>query len=144
MQPLTHLLELAAIAFFLHIIWERAHVRLYSAYEHKGDRLPITVWAALGDAVYSVTAVLFIGLLKNNFDWMPSIQMVDIVALAIIGLFIALYIEYRALTLHRWAYAVGMPVIPVLKVGLSPVLEMAILLPASVAFVALLSHSMVF
>ncbi len=140
MSALAHLAQLAVFAFCLHIIWERAHVHLYKDYEGLSGRLPITLWAAIGDVLYTLGAVLLIALLKNNFDWIPSATLSDFVALSIVGLVIALYVEYRAFVLRRWAYTSAMPLIPVLKVGLSPILEMVVLLPLSVGVVASLSH----
>ena len=53
------------------------------------------------------------------------------------GLVIAILIEWFAVNgLHRWAYTDQMPRIPVLDVGLTPILQMLILPP----LIFLLTH----
>lgn len=50
--------------------------------------------------------------------------MIIIVAL---GFFTAGYIELRALAEGRWAYTAAMPLVPIIHVGLTPFLQLAIL-----------------
>ncbi|MDA1169465.1 MAG: hypothetical protein O3A36_03950, partial [bacterium] len=69
--------------------------------------------------------------LKNDFNWIASLNKKDIITLAAIGLCIAVGIEWRALLFERWAYTDVMPIIPYLKVGLTPMLQMILLLPLS-------------
>jgi len=56
----------------------------------------------------------------------------DIASLAVLGFFIAVFVEYKGLFLNRWHYLEAMPVISGLGVGLSPILQMSLLLPVSV------------
>jgi hypothetical protein len=124
---------LAVVAFVLHIIWENLHVRLYTGYEHLSPKLPITVYATIGDVMYTLGAVLLIALFKGNLEWMQTVHLTDIAGLAIVGIFIAVLVEYKALTLRRWSYLPEMPIIPTLNIGYSPVMQMTLLLPLSVA-----------
>jgi len=51
-------------------------------------------------------------------------------------------LNIKALALGRWEYAAAMPIVPLLRVGLSPVLQMAVLLPLAVYFGKVVSRWM--
>ena len=122
---------LALISGVLHALWEKSHIALYGGYEHL-TRLPITVYATIGDVGYTIGAVLLVSLYRGNFSWTMSPSWSDIAGLAVLGGIIALMVEYKALALKRWFYLDTMPIIPMLRVGLTPILQMVILLPLSV------------
>lgn len=125
------LVLLVSVSFLLHLIWETSHVGLYTGYEHI-TRLPITFYATLGDIAYVLFAVLLVSLFKRSFRWLDTPVHLDYMVLATIGLLIALFVEYKGLMLGRWVYAEAMPIIPFLGVGISPLVQMTILLPLSV------------
>jgi hypothetical protein len=60
-------------------------------------------------------------------DWFRRAGATRIVALALLGGLISVGLERTALNAGRWAYGSAMPVIPGLGVGLTPVLQMALL-----------------
>lgn len=62
---------------------------------------------------------------------MARLNKKDIFVLATTGFFFALGIEWRALLFAEWNYAPAMPIIPWLNVGLTPVVQMTMLLPLS-------------
>ena len=131
--PLTlFLVFLALIAFVLHLVFETSHVFLYTGYEDLSPYLPITVWAAIGDVFYTLGIYLVFALFKRDVLWMRNISKTDVFMLAVAGFLLAVGIEWKALFLERWVYLPSMPIIPFLEVGLSPVLQMTILLPFSV------------
>lgn len=75
-----------------------------------------------------------VALFKNDFGWLATSNKKDLAALAVVGFFFAVGIEWRALLFGRWAYTDAMPIIPYLKVGLMPILQMIILLPLVMYF----------
>lgn len=123
---------LLAISGALHFIWEANHVQLYTGYEHVARGLPIPWYATAGDIVYTFFALLVIALFKHEIAWWQKMTWHDAAVLACLGLVIALFVEYKAFLFGRWAYTAAMPIIPIVQVGLSPVLQMMILLPVSV------------
>ena len=129
MKILQNILLLIIVSFLLHVIWESLHVSLYGGYEHLSPVLSVTVWATIGDVAYTLFVYLLIALIKKDFYWLQNIQVNDYVALTLMGFFIALFVEYKALFFERWFYLDAMPIIPFLNVGLSPVLQMTLLLP---------------
>ena len=124
------LIVLTGVSFAFHYAWEISHVGLYGGYEDLTS-LPITLWATIGDVVYTLSAYVFISLLKGSWSWLEELERRDVAGAAILGFFIALSVEYKALAFGRWFYLDAMPVIPLVNVGASPVLQMTILLPVT-------------
>ena len=137
----THTMPLLAlltcVSFLLHLAWEWAHLPLYTGYEGVGGGTPIVLFATLGDVAYTLIAVLVVSLFKGRLEWLRHARPADYIGLGILGFGIALLVEYKALALHRWAYTAAMPII--FGVGLSPLLQMTLLLPFSVFIAQLLA-----
>lgn len=123
---------LSLIAFVVHVIWENTQASLYEGYGSFAEHLPVCVGGTFGDVAITLFVYLIVALLKNDFNWIAALNKKDVIALAVIGLFIAVGIEWRALLFGRWAYTDAMPIIPYLQVGLTPILQMILLLPFSV------------
>jgi amino acid transporter len=139
-KKVSFFILLALVAFALHFVWEWAHLPLYQGYEALGSGLPLVAYATLGDVMYTLFAVLLVALFKRRLLWPREARAGDYAGLAILGLLIALFVEYKGLYLHRWAYTAAMPL--ALGVGLSPLLQMTILLPLSVGLTALLARQL--
>jgi len=121
-------LVITPVAFALHFVWETLHIPLYTNYGDIGV-LPLALYAALGDVFYTLLAVAGVALYKRDAGWMRRARGGDYAALALLGLCVAVFVEYKAMLLHLWEYA---PVMPTLfGFGLSPLLQMAVLLPLS-------------
>ncbi len=128
---------LAAVAFVLHFVWERAHIGLYTGYEALEGFLPVYVFATLGDLMYTLLAV---GLLMLFFGMrlLQAPRVRQYALLAVMGLCVAIFVEVKAAMLGRWEYTSAMPLIHGL--GLSPLIQMTVLLPLSVFIVARLER----
>lgn len=121
---------LAVLSGLVHLVWERAHMQLYTGYEALEGVLPVYIFATLGDVAYTLAAVFVIGLTVGSSTWFVSARARAYAGLALIGFWIALFVEYKALAFDRWEYTEAMPIF--LQVGLSPLLQMTLLLPLSV------------
>ena len=131
---------LALVTLLLHGIWEHAHIALYTGYEALEGILPVWVFATIGDFVYTLLAVVLVGAILQDMQWFEKdFSKIRYFSLAAIGFLIALMVEYKGLYLGRWEYLLSMPLIPLLQVGLSPILQMTILLPISVFITRLLT-----
>ncbi len=122
------------VSFGLHFVWESLHISLYTGYggiETYG--LPVTLWATFGDVLYTLGVVLVIALVHRSLLWCERLRFTEYVFLGFFGFIISLCIEYKALAIMKWHYLPTMPLIPIFNVGLSPVLQMTMLLPLSVA-----------
>lgn len=124
---------LILVSFGLHFVWEYVHVGLYTNYEHWSQGLPVYWLATVGDVLYTLGAFALVSAIKKTYEWVNESTLADYFMLVTVGALIALFVEYKGLALDRWEYLPGMPIIPFLGVGLSPVLQMALLLPITVA-----------
>ena len=129
MQIVLRYAVLALIAFALHLIWEKLHIPLYTNYEALGTGWKLAIWATCGDVLYTVLIALAVAALFGRLDWFVGASLRQYAFAAALGLGVALFVEYKALYLHTWGYDAAMPIIPVLHVGLSPILQMLILTP---------------
>lgn len=132
MKTLYHYIILLSVTFIPHYMWENAHIGLYGGYEALPFSDHITIFATVGDVAYTLFAVLFFALFKKNLNWFSKTKSCDYILLALFGFLISLFVEYKALILGKWFYLPAMPIIPFLNVGLSPILQMTILLPCSI------------
>ena len=130
MQIIYTLLVLGVLTFILHGLWESLHIPLYKDYEALGEGWELTFIATVGDVMYVFVAVCFISFCKGDFTWLTMPAIDDYLELALVGFGVALFVEFKALALGRWGYRDSMPLL--FGIGLSPLLQMMLLLPLSV------------
>lgn len=99
-------------AFLLNFIWEEFHSFLYLTYQGETITHFILMRAALADAIFISILFSLAKITKRN--WLFP-------ALAIL---LAVLIEWWALGSGRWVYSSLMPVVPILQVGLSPLVQL--------------------
>jgi len=134
MKTGKQIIFLSLIAFVLHIVWENAQAPLFQGYASFAAHFPMCLVGTVGDVVITLFIYFIVALLKNDSSWISTLNKKDFAILAVVGFFIAIGIEWRALLFGRWAYADVMPIIPYLNVGLAPILQMTFLLPLSMYF----------
>ena len=132
------LIVLALVSFVLHLVWERSHIHLYAGYDALKGRLPVFVWASMGDVMYTFFAISLVGIFKGDILWFLYAGSFDYVGLAITGLFLAISVEYKAAALKRWEYTSKMP--RLFSLGLTPLIQMTVLLPLSVYITVAISR----
>lgn len=112
------LIYIFSISFLLNFIWENLHFVLYDNYMGGEISRFILFRASLSDAIY-ISAIgiliLIFPYLQRNL-WIPSLLLVSI----------SIYIELWALGTGRWMYNDLMPIIPILKTGLSPTIQLGL------------------
>lgn len=108
------------------LIWEVLHLPLYTLWAEGGikDLAFAAVHCTGGDILIALSSLMLALFLVGDSNW-PSRNFGRIVILAVLfGLAYTLFSEWLNVAVRQsWAYADGMPVLPVLKVGLSPVLQ---------------------
>ncbi len=133
MKTGKQIIFLSLTAFVLHVIWENIQAPLFQGYMSSFvQHFPKCLIGTIGDVVTTLFVYFIVALLKNDLNWISTLNKKDIVVLTVIGFFIAVGIEWRALLFGSWAYADTMPIIPYLKVGLVPIIQMILLLPLSI------------
>ncbi|OIP59561.1 MAG: hypothetical protein CO143_00635 [Candidatus Moranbacteria bacterium CG_4_9_14_3_um_filter_45_14] len=127
-----HIIFLSLIAFVLHSVWENAQAPLFRGYVSFTEHFSACFVGTIGDVIITLSVYFIFALFKNDLGWLSALNKKDIILLAIVGFLIAVGIEQRAMLQGRWAYADVMPIIPYLKVGFMPILQMTLLLPFSI------------
>lgn len=130
MRPIIAYAVLAPVSFLLHLLWERAHIVLYTNYEALEGVLPVYVFAAFGDVFYTFLAIFTIALVRRDIAWIYAVRAREHAMLAVVGLAIAVFVEAKARVYARWEYTDMMPTL--WGFGLSPLIQMTVLLPLSV------------
>ena len=92
--------------------------------------------ASLADGVIVLAIAAAGSLLFRRFDWFVRPGLTGYAFMGAVGAALAVGIEVGALATGRWSYADRMPLIPVVQVGLAPVLQMLVLPPLVFAAVA--------
>ena len=137
MQPLPRVIAtIYLVAVALNYPWELAQAVLFTGESHQGNVFLHCFVASLGDGV--ILLVLFgIGwATAGTPHWFRHPRAADYIALIVSGAALATAVEWIAVhMLQRWTYADAMPRLPLLDVGLAPLLQM-ILLPPLIFWIA--------
>lgn len=107
------------LSFILNLIWENLHSLLYFGYMGGKITELILVRASIFDAV-------IISLISLPFVCIPRLRQKSWLTI-FIGVLVAIFIELHALNTGRWAYNEYMPIVPILGVGLTPVIQLGLL-----------------
>ncbi|HRQ64233.1 MAG TPA: hypothetical protein PKZ76_05090 [Xanthomonadaceae bacterium] len=112
------------------VAWEFAHMPFYTLWE-TGTRAEIAFAAlhcSVGDWMIAAASLALAAILVGGRTW-PQQRYLPVAALAVaLGLAYTLFSEWLNVDLRQsWAYAGAMPRLPVLGIGLTPVLQWLIL-----------------
>lgn len=129
------------VTFFLHFVWEMWQVPLYvgmSDSDHWSAVLQCTL-ATIGDGFIALIAYSISAFIARDKYWLhkgsASIWAVFIIS----GLAITVFLEVFATNVYgRWQYSELMPIVPVINVGLSPLLQWLIIPPITIWISAVL------
>ena len=123
----------SALALVLNLIWEIAHVRLYTLWAAADGRT--IAWSllhcSLGDVVIALAMFALAGVLLWQADW-PRSRPLAGTAIVVMGAmaYTAWSEWYNVYSADNWAYTGSMPMI--FGIGLSPLLQWLILPPMMV------------
>lgn len=121
---------LFVISVPLNFIWELAQMPLYVDNGNLLDFARHCIIPSFGDGI--ILLIIFgvgCGVFRRA-DWFVRPTASAYAFMLVSGLIIAIVIEWVAVYgMSRWSYTTRMPVLPVLGVGLSPVLQMLLLPP---------------
>ena len=125
-SPLPALRRYMAVIVLLNLIWEFAHMPLYTIWEEGTTKeiLFAAVHCTGGDALIGLTAIMLAVFLFGGARW-PNERIRTVLFAAIaIGVGYTIFSEWLNIVVRQaWAYRNIMPVVPVLNVGLSPLLQ---------------------
>lgn len=105
-------------AFILNVVWENLHSLLYANYQGGTITEFILLQASLFDAI--VITILVLPFLYHSFlrryPWL----------ILVFGTVVAVANEWYGLGTGRWLYNSAMPILPVIHLGLSPVIQLGL------------------
>jgi hypothetical protein len=129
---------LFAISWGLNFAWEMAHSFLYRNVPPFPVHLPFLFLAAISDAAVSVALIGIVALVLGNRFWFLEPAFKGLTILVSISSIASVLIEYlNTGILGRWTYTAAMPRLPVLHIGLTPFLQVAVLPTISAVLTAL-------
>jgi len=131
-------INVALFASLLNLVWEFGQVPLYRDLPSQGHwaSIKLCVRATAGDVVIAVVAFWVVAALVASRRWITAPSAVQFACFVGVGLAISTALEWMAIHVQaRWAYGTSMPMVPVLRVGLAPVLQWVIVPPLVVWFV---------
>lgn len=116
-----------ALAFLFNLIWELIQIPLYKNASYSLEHIAFCALASIADAI--LVMLLFFGsaVIFKNLFWIRDKKWQQIIIVILIGGLGAVLGEMRHLSIGSWAYADAMPIIPIINVGLSPILQFMIL-----------------
>ncbi len=107
------------LAFILNLIWENLHSYLYVNYRGNKITQKTLFCASFIDASFiTVMAILFI-----EEPYFKSRLLYSL----FFGLVVAALLEVYALKTNRWKYNKFMPIIPIIKTGLTPTIQLGLI-----------------
>ncbi len=115
------------LTFGLNFVWEVAQSFLYAPhYQGLGQLISVHLWASLGDVVM-VAVILSVAEVVSGRISKNKNKKLELLSIIFFGFLLAVAVEKYALVNSMWAYNSLMPVLPWLKVGLTPVLQLMLI-----------------
>jgi len=129
---------LSPCAFGLNWLWEMVQMPAYAEMAGRSwwDSLMVCTVATLGDVGITLAAVGVGALATGQLLWGMTRKWNVYATAYLLGGACAVAIEWRALASGRWTYTEYMPVVPLLEVGLWPLLQLSLLVPAALGLAA--------
>lgn len=129
------ILVLFLTAFFLHFVWEMWQIPLYVGMSEAGHWSAVVqcTRATVGDGFIALMAYGIAAIATRNKLWLFQRSVSNMSLYLISGLTITVIIEYFATTVYgRWQYSELMPMMPVVNIGISPLLQWIFIPPISI------------
>lgn len=115
------------IGFLTNLVWENAQAFLYEGYTGFLAHFMICLVAAVVDALVILLLYFFIAIIYRDIYWIQRWNWKPILLLIVLSGMIAIVFEKWALSRNEWNYTNAMPVVPLLHVGLLPLLQLMVL-----------------
>ena len=112
--------------FVLNVIWENAQAPMYEGHTGFLKDFWMCSLAAASDVAIVGALYLAFALLFRDVSWYRSLELRSVAPMMFVAAAVAVAIEKWALDTGRRRYS-GMPLVPILDVGLMPVLQMMII-----------------
>lgn len=121
------IVAVAVTSFGLNFIWELAQGPLYEGFEYDLKHISFCALASVADMLMVFILLFAFGLIYKDVYWMQSWSLNRILLLVVVGFFGAIIAEVWHTTRGDWSYANTMPLLPIINIGISPVLQFTVL-----------------
>ena len=118
---------MTAAAFLLNFSWELLQMPLYDNTSFKINHVVFCTLGSVADAIMVLLIYLGLAVMFKNAFWIYPLKWQRILLLILTGGIGATLSEIRHLSIGNWAYSDLMPLLPYVRVGISPVLQFMIL-----------------
>lgn len=122
------------IGFGTNLLWENAQASFYVGYTNFWQHFTMCFLAAIIDGIIITLLAMAFWLLRKRTRRTNRPNISELSMLALIGAIIAIGIEKWALIYAYWQYMPAMLLLPVLSVGLLPLLQLMVLVPLTIFF----------
>lgn len=122
-----YVLAVILFSFLLNAVWEILQIPLYKEGIYSFNHILFCLLASAADVIMVMLIYFGFAIICKNAMWVQNLKPINIIFLILVGGIGAILAETRHLSIGTWSYAAIMPVIPVVNVGLSPVLQFMIL-----------------
>lgn len=135
---LTHIRRYLLLVLVMNLAWETAHLPLYTVWTERSDME--LVWAVIhctgGDVLIATTTLVFSLVLVGGNAWPKShFWRVGLLTIAS-GVVYAIFSEWLNIVVRKsWAYSPAMPIVPLVRTGLSPLAQW-LLVPAAALYLS--------
>lgn len=134
MEKTLFVLFIVIVSFLTNIVWENLHSSFYSTYSKILSKSKYFICTIMDALIILVLYLLFVFLFKD-FLWIKEIDFQKVAFVIIVGGITGVIIEKVALSIKLWSYNKKMPRLPVVNVGLWPVLQLMVL-PITVYYIS--------
>lgn len=117
----------AILAFVLNLIWEEAHGLLYEGFQYDFGHIAFCALASVADMFMVLILLFAFGLIYKTVFWIVPVRFNRSLVLILVGGVGAILAEMWHTWRGDWSYADTMPMLPLVEVGVSPVLQFSIL-----------------
>lgn len=131
-------LNMAMFAFLLHFAWEILQSGFFHGMEaaRHGDAVRVCTQATFGDVGITLVAFWVMAWRGGGRHWPLRPRAGQIAGFTAAGLAVTIVLELLATQVwYRWSYSQALPIIPLLEVGLIPLMQWSVLPPLLVWFV---------
>jgi hypothetical protein len=122
-----YIFTVTVVSFLLNLAWELIQLPLYKNAVYNFSHIAFCALATIADVLMVLLLYFGFALILKNLFWIQHVKLYQVAIVVLIGGAGAVLSEMRHLSLGSWAYDDSMPLIPLVNVGISPVLQFMLL-----------------
>ncbi|MEX0362519.1 MAG: hypothetical protein AB3N10_16200 [Allomuricauda sp.] len=119
--------KIICIALVFNLLWEVSHGFLYEDFQYDLKHISFCALATVADVLMVLLIFFGFAILYKNIYWIWELNSRRLILLIVVGTTGAILAEIWFTGGGYWAYAANMPLLPFVKVGVSPVIQFALL-----------------